>query len=566
MMQFLKRMFGFYENPAVPLTAPDENFIATFGGGSTTAGITVNHSTAIAYPPLWRAVNLVSGDVAKIPFDLYRRKKNNSRELATKHPAYKLVRRKSNKWITAYSFKKLLTYHALWYGNGYALIVRNGGGMVENLVPLDPASMSIMQADGELWYIPQGMRNSDGKQVRYRAEDVFHLKGLSHDGLIGYDVISVMRHQLGLGMAAQEFGARYFSNGASMGGVLMVPGRFDEDKARNILQMWNEMATGVAKSHKVGVLQDGVEYKQITSTMEQSQFTETRQFEVRSVANIMGVPPHKLGDDTRTAFASLEQENQSYLQECLDQWLCAWEDEAYDKLLGETEKRLDSHFFEFNRKALIRTDISTENQVMIEQLNNGVLSLNDVLAIQNKPPVEGGDKRRIPLNMGMLDEEGNIINPNQEMTPDEPPDDAQEAEETPDDTNTEEMEQALENLLRDRVERMVNIERNKVKQLAKRGGNFLSALDEFYQQHESKMIETLTPVITAIDVHFKTSTPIENEVKQHCTSLVSGLVEMSGGFTDTAEMVDAIEEYYIAEHSEPEMVKRIMKGREIEQV
>lgn len=561
MINMLKSLFGFknsMENPATPLSGPADWLVEMAGGGDSTSGVKVNHSSALAYPPLWRAVNLISGDVAKVPFELFKRQKENSREQAKKHPAYKLVRRKSNPWVTAYNFKRLMTYHALWYGNGFALIVRNGGGQVESLVPLDPATMMIVNDENGVWYVPQGMKNSEGNQVKYRAEDVFHLKGLSSDGVCGYDVISVMKHQLGLGMAAQEFGAKFFSNGANVSGVLMVPGKMDDVYLQNVLAAWNKTATGIAKSHKVGVLSDGVQFEPLTSSMEASQFTETRQFEVRQVANIMGVPPHKLGDDTRTAFASLEQENQSYLQECLDQWLCAWEDEAYDKLLSETEKRMDSHFFEFNRKALIRTDIATENGVMIEQLNNGILSLNDVLALQNRPPVDGGNVRRIPLNMGLLDADGNLIKIGETETPEEPETDPPVE---PESTNEDEMEEALTNLLRDQVGHVVRFEAQKVIKAAGREENFLYWLGKFYELHHEKVSNAIEPALGVLNVHQHEGIDPCEMATFHCHTSESDLVELSGTCTTNEELTTAVTGYFDADRTD-KTINQFMKGRE----
>ena len=441
------------------------------------------------------------------------------------------------------------------------MIVRNGGGQVESLIPLDPATMLIVQDENGVWYVPQGKKNRDGNQVRYRAEDVFHLKGLSPDGLIGYDVISVMKNQLGLGMAAQDFGARFFSNGANVSGVLMVPGSIQDDKVNNILKAWNEIATGITKSHKVGILSDGVQFEPLTSSMEASQFTETRQFEVRQVANIMGVPPHKLGDETRSSFASLEQENQSYLQECLDQWLCAWEDEAYDKLLSETEKRMDSHFFEFNRKALIRTDIATENDVITSNLNNGVLTLNEVRAIQNKPPVDGGELRRIPLNLGLMDESGNLIQIGETETPETPDEAETDPPVEPGSTNDDEMEEALTNLLRDRVGRMVDIESKKVIQAAGREENFLDFLTDFYPKHSSKMEDAIATVMEVITVHYDTLIKPWQVSDYHCRISEDDLVELSGTCTTSEQLTTAVTGYFDTDRTE-KTINQIMKGRE----
>ena len=555
------RFFGSYENPATPLSGPDDWLLET---SNTKAGVVVNHKKSLGYPPLWRAVSLISGDVAKVPLMLYKRTEDNGRERAKEHPSYHIVRRKVNRWVTAYTLKKLLTFNALWYGNGYALIVRNGGGEIDSLIPIDPTVMVIAQDRGEVWYVPEGVKNNAGKQVKYKASDILHIKGMSQDGLVGVDVISVMREALGLGIAAREFGTRFFGSGANATGFLMIPSHFKEEAQKNLLKNFSETVTGIAKSHKVGLLQDGVKFQPLTAEMKSSQFLETRQFEVREVANIIGVPPHKLGDPTRTAFASLEQENQSYLQECLDNWLCTWEDECFDKLLSEEEKRADSHYFEFTRKALISMDATTESTVLHSDLNNGVRTLNEVRAINNLPPVKGGELLRIPLNMGLIDEDGNYVTIGAEET--EPEIDEAEEVETEGDAEEDKMEGALENLLQEKVGRMVNIERNKVTQAAGRDGNFLEFLGTFYEQQAGKMTDAISPIVDTIGVHFNTSeTDTAHYVSHHCQTAEQNLVELSGSCKNSDELKTTVTSYFEEDRSSS-IVNQIIEGVKNEEI
>lgn len=399
-LKYKRRYRNSLENPQTSLSDPDAWLVDAWGGGETDAGVNVNRKTAIGYPPLWRGINLISGDVATMPLVVYERGLEEERKKATSHPAHNLLLFEPNEFMTAFDFKRTLQYHAMLFGNGYAAIFRSLRTPVELLV-LSPTETFPVQANGRLWYVTK----VGEEQRRIPAEDVLHIRGLSFDGLIGHSVLEVMREALGLGMAAREFGARFFGEGSNQSGVLMVPGKFKQEQIRNAIQSWEEMAKGLKRSHKVALLQDGVKWQPTTISPEQGQFNETRQFEVREVANILGIPPHKLGDSSRTSYNSLEQENLSYLHEALKPWLSAWQSECRKKLLSKEEKKNDTHFFEFLHESLLAVNIEAKVKTLETEVNAGMLSLDEARAKLNMPPLPDGlGKRfRMPANMVFID-------------------------------------------------------------------------------------------------------------------------------------------------------------------
>ena len=384
------------ENPRLSLSNPAV-WDQYFDGPQADSGVTVSARSAVGYPPLWRALNLISGDVAKLPLNVYRRLPDGGKETDKQHPAWKLLRQNASAIMKAFTLKRTLIGHALLRGNGYAVIVRNNRREAQQLLLLDPEITFPAIVEGELWYVTQ----ISNEMARFRAADVLHIRGLSNDGYVGYDVVSLMRDALGVGMAAQRFGARFFGQGSNMSGVLMVPGRFKEDQIKNTIDAWNQMQSGLTNSHKIALLQDGAKFQQMTIAPEQAQFLETRQYEVRAtVANITGCPPHKIGDDTRTSHSSLEQENQAYLDDCLDTWLCEVETECNSKLLSDTQKRNDTHFVEFNRKALLRMSATDRAEYYAKLQEHGDLTVNDVLRAENMPTIgEKGERRYRPANL-----------------------------------------------------------------------------------------------------------------------------------------------------------------------
>jgi len=455
------------ENPSISLRDPAV-WQGVFGGGSTDSGVAVTPSSAMGYPPLWRALNLISGDVAKLPLNIYRRQLDGGKEPAKSHPAYAMLRRKASDTTKSFTLKRTLTHHALIRGNGYAAIARNNRREPSELLLLTPSETFPALVNGDLWYVTQ----VGTEQMRLPARDVFHIRGLSNDGLAGYDVVTLMADALGVGMAAQRFGARFFGEGTNTSGVLMVPGHFSEEKIRNTMAAWGEMNAGLKNSHKIALLQDGAKYQQTQISPDQAQFLETRQYEIRAtVANITGCPGHKLGDDTRTSHSSLEQENQSYLDDCLDTWLCEWESEVNDKLLSDTEKANDTHFAEFNRKALLRMSSTDRANYYSRLQEHGDMTVNDVLRAESMPTIgDKGDRRYRPANLMEIGEQS---------------DEQQGGDAMPNNNEEPPQQQAtatLRAMISTSVTKALTIEHERVVKAAKNEANFIGWMDTFYDE------------------------------------------------------------------------------------
>lgn len=382
------------ENPKFSLQDPDA-WDALFSGLESTSGIRINREKALTYSPWWRGINLLSADVGKLPLHVFRRV-GAGKEKAIDHASYFLLRRKPNEFQTAFQFRRQLTAHALSTGNGYGYVFRNGDGTAREILPLSPDVTFPVREDGRLLYLTE----VDEQQRKLFPEDVVHVRGLGFDGLTGYSAIEKAKESLGLGLGARKHATVYFKNAARPAVVIETPNRVDEKTITNLRTSWEQLYTGLDNAHRTAVLQQGMQAKPLSFSAKDSQFLETRQFELREVANWIGVPSHKVGDTTRTSFASLEQENRSYLSESLDVWLVTWEEECWDKLLSEEEKREDTHFVEFLRQASIQTDTKTEAEVFRIALGGQpYMTVNEVRSKLNMNPVDGGDDLQQPLNM-----------------------------------------------------------------------------------------------------------------------------------------------------------------------
>lgn len=433
------------ENPSTPLSDPDDWLLDALGAGPATTGVRVNRKSALTYSAFWRGVNLIAASVAKLPLFVYAREGPGKRR-APEHPAYYLLRKKPNRFATAARFRETLQGHALTAGNGYAAIFRAGDGTPIELAVLNPDVTYPVRETGTgiVIYVTQVA----GQPIKLAASDVLHIAGLGFDGLTGYSVLQYARNSLGLGMAAEQYGARFFRSSARPSVLLEHPGSLTDEAQRRLRENWDRMHAGVENAHRTAVLEEGMKANVVSFSAKDAQFLETRQFEIRSVANWLGLPAHKLGDTTRTSFASLEQENQSYLDDSLDPWLVKWEEECWDKLLSEDEKINDTHIVEFLRAALVRADLTARANFFRTALAGAPwMTRDEVRGAENLNPLPAGQGAELldPLNMVA----------DLEPDPGPAPGPASQPDEQDDEPEQEDEERSLDRLRRDAERRIV---------------------------------------------------------------------------------------------------------------
>ena len=387
------------EDPSVPLRM-------ALTGGASSSSVVVNKQTSLGYPAVFRGVNLIANAVAKTPVHVFKRLEDGSKERDKSHPAEKFLRNPSTDPIDRFHFRKSMMLHSLLGGNSYVLLIRNGAGDVIDSHMFEHDSVRIrVRPDGSMRYEGRLSGQALGKGVDASPENVLHIKGLSSDGVVGFSVVDLLREAIGLGMAAQAYGSKYFARGARPGWLVSVPYQFKgAEEAKSFRERLGLMHSSMDSGGKPAIVDAGAEIKPFPINHEDQQFLQTREFEVRQIANILGVPPHKLGDATRTSHSSLEAESKSLLEDSYDPWLVCWECELSSKLLREREKEFDTHIIEFIRAALQQTDTKTETESMVLELNNGGITLNEYRAIKNRPSIgPDGDRHRMPLNHSFTD-------------------------------------------------------------------------------------------------------------------------------------------------------------------
>lgn len=369
--------------------------------GTSSSGKTVNEQTALQITAVYACVRILAETIASLPFHTYRYT-SSGKEKAMDHPIYYLLHSEPNPEMTSFVFRETLMGHLLLWGNAYAQIIRDGRGRVVSLYPLLPNKMLVNRNDqGILYY----QYEKDGQTFLLRNYEVLHIPGLGFDGLIGYSPIAMAQNAIGMAIATEEYGAKFFANGANPGGVLEHPGVV-KDPAR-IRESWNAVYQGSSNAHRVAVLEEGMKFQSIGIPPEQAQFLETRKFQINEIARIFRIPPHMIGDLEKSSFSNIEQQSLEFVMYTLDPWVVRWEQAMQRALFSESEKR--QYFVKFNVDGLLRGDYQSRMNGYAVGRQNGWLSSNDIRELENlnRIPAElGGDLYLINGNMTKLADAG----------------------------------------------------------------------------------------------------------------------------------------------------------------
>lgn len=405
------KLFSLFKSRDKPVTNRTAGSAYSFFMGGSTAGKNVNERTAMQMTAVYACVRILSEAIAGLPLHLYRYTDEGSKEKALEHRLYGLLHDEPNPEMTSFVFRETLMTHLLLWGNAYAQIIRNGKGEVIALYPLMPNKMQVDRDDnGQLYYTysrtkEEANAKDSESSVKLRPYDVLHIPGLGFDGLVGYSPIAMAKNAIGMAMACEEFGAKFFANGASPSGVLEHPGIL-KDPAK-VRDSWNAAYGGSANSHKVAVLEEGMKYSPISISPNEAQFLETRKFQINEIARIFRVPPHMVGDLEKSSFSNIEQQSLEFVKYTLDPWVIRWEQSLARALFSPDEKH--TYFFKFNVEGLLRGDYQSRMTGYATARQNGWMSANDIRELEDLdriPADEGGDLYLVNGNMLPLEKAG----------------------------------------------------------------------------------------------------------------------------------------------------------------
>ena len=375
------------ENPSTSLSNPAAWLTGLFGTSKT--GVQVSEDNALTFSAVYAAVRIISETIASIPLNVYQAD-GETRVKAVGHPIQDLLAKAPNSVSSTFTFREAMAANLVLHGNAYAKIEMNAAGRPTALIPLNPMKVEVKVVDGEKVYI-------FADKHTYLDYEIIHFVGLSFNGLTGKSPLAVAREAVAIGLAAQEYGARFYSNGANTGGVITAPGRLNTEVIKRLKESWNRANSGNSNAHGTAILEEGMKYEKIGLDPEAAQFLQSRKFQVNEIARIFRIPPSYLADlENSSTRANVEQQAIQFVRDCVTPYVRRMEVELNRKLFREDEPNLYAYF---TVEGLMRGDLKGRYDAYATARQWGWLSVNDIRDLENLNPVEGGDIYLQPLNM-----------------------------------------------------------------------------------------------------------------------------------------------------------------------
>ena len=362
-------------------------------GNRSATGMDVTPESALNLLAVYACIRVLAEAVAQLPLIVYRRLPGGGKERATDHPLYPLLHDLPNREMTSFSLRETMVGHQCGWGNAYAEIEWNGAGDAIGLWPLRPDWMKVdRDANGLVYEYGTGLERRVLPGWR-----MLHIPGLGFDGRVGYTPIEIASEAIGIGLAAQEFEARFFQNDARPGIVLEHPGHLGDEAYKHLQDSWRDEHGGVMNASKPGILEEGMKIHEVGLPSKDVEFLATRKFQKQEIASLYRVPPHMIADLERATFSNIEQQSLEFVVFTLTPWLTRWEQAITWKLIPPAQR--SEYFAEFLVDGLLRGDMASRYTAYATGRQNGWLSANDIRERENMNPVDGGDVYLIPMNM-----------------------------------------------------------------------------------------------------------------------------------------------------------------------
>lgn len=399
---------------------PDNWLLYGLSGGSQShAGVNVTEDGALSFSAVWAGVRFIAETTASLPLHLYKRIQPRGKERANDDNRYRLMHIQPNPEMTSMIFREVLTAQAVLRGTAYAEIDREGSGKIKALWPLLTSKMKVKRVEDELVYF---YTTPDGKTQPLVKNQVLRITGFGEDGITGYNVVTKHTEAIGLGMALEEYGARFFSSGGKPPIAFEHPASLSTEAQERLRKDWANRHEGLSNAHRLAILEEGMKLHEYGISPEEAQAIESRKFQNLEIARILNIAPHILKDLDRASYNSVEMLSQETVTYTLQPWATRLEQAYTTQLLNEKEQK--DLFFEHLFAGLLRGDTQTRHAAYAVGRQWGYYSADDVREMENLNPIDGGDIYLIPLNMVPADQIGEQdeeepIEPTQEEKPKE---------------------------------------------------------------------------------------------------------------------------------------------------
>ncbi len=363
-------------------------------GSMSKTGLYIDETNALKISTVFSCVRILSETVASMPLITYR-STDKGKERAIDHSLYALLHNRPNPEISPYTFNQMVVAHMSLWGNAYCQIIFSGDGRPMEFWPLLPNKMTVVRnlITTELEYT---YTRPDGKPVLFKPRDLLHIKLLTLDGIIGLSPIGYAREAMGLALAEEEYAARFFGNGANLGGIVEHPHQISPSAYKNLKESINEQYVGLENSHRVMILEEGMKFSKLGLPPEDAQLLMSRKFQIEEIARMYRVPLHLLNSLDKATNNNIEQLSQEFIFYSIKPWLVNIEQEIRYKCLGIRQDR--NIFCEYLVDSLLRGDTSVRFEAYSKARERGWMSVNDIREKENMNRIEGGDTYLTPLN------------------------------------------------------------------------------------------------------------------------------------------------------------------------
>ncbi|MFJ4712714.1 phage portal protein [Streptomyces sp. NPDC088785] len=393
-------LFGLFErrasveSPAVPLTS--NNLLHMLGGTPGEAGVPVTETRALHMPSVWRSVSVIANVAAGLPLHTYTsgsRDRTDVPLLLEPHPE-----------LTRFELWRLVYVHRLLWGNAYLQKIRNGAGQIVQLWPVRPDRVKVDRekpGDGNPGGKVFWVEDDSGVRQRLTTREILHLPALGYDGVTGCSPIRAAAEGIGLGLAAEKAAARLYGSGNMISGILQTEQRLNPEQAASLKASWKAKVHGAGSASDVAVLDAGASFQPVAMPYRDSQFLESRQFQVVEVARMFGVPLFLLMETQKSTSwgTGLEQQAQGFVTwDLAPTWLTPTEQRVNKELLGTRV------YAKYQLGGLLRGDSSARAVFYRAMRDTGAYSANDIRELEDLPPIPGpeGDMRLQALAMAPL--------------------------------------------------------------------------------------------------------------------------------------------------------------------
>ena len=382
---------GFFDNFTEPHTLKAEsNWTTIFSNFETSSGAKITSDNAMRHSIVWACNKVLSESIASLPLVLYKEDDNGNRTKAKEHPLYNLLSTLPNKEHTSMQWRETMITSLNYKGNHYTQIIRNQKGEIVSLYGLDTNRMTVqrLESTGEIVFL----YDTGTKTVPLNFGDVLNVAGLSIDGLVGLSPIAHNAESIGLSVAMEEFGGKYFKNGSTATGALSYPNELTEEAYKRLKEDFNKNWAGMKNTHKPLLLEGGAKFEKLSMSNQDSQFLEARKYQKQDIAMIFRVPLHMLNDLEKANYNSLEQLSLGFVIYSLTPILVRLEQAFMRDLLTDNERK-QGYYIKHNLAGLLRGDMKTRFNVYDKAIKNGIYTINDVLRLEDMNQVENGNDR-----------------------------------------------------------------------------------------------------------------------------------------------------------------------------